>query len=72
MAARRLFLLRSALMALGLSLFASASPAWSQTLEREGLSVHPLVDNFIAYLKSETQNSAREAARLAREPGFDR
>jgi hypothetical protein len=59
--------LRSALMAMALILSAGASPAWPQSVERQDNSVHPLVDNFIAYLKSETQNSVREAARLARE-----
>jgi hypothetical protein len=58
---------RLALIALGLVLFAGIPPAWAQSLERQETSVHPLVDNFIAYLKSETQNSLREAARLARE-----
>jgi hypothetical protein len=58
---------RLALIALGLVLFAGIPPAWAQSLEPQETSVHPLVDNFIAYLKSETQNSLREAARFARE-----
>jgi DNA anti-recombination protein RmuC len=58
---------RLALIALGLVLFAGIPPAWAQSLERQETSVHPLLDNFVAYLKSETQNSLREAARLARE-----
>ena len=59
--------LRSALMATALLLSAGATPAWSQSVERQEISVYPLVDNFIAYLKSETQDAVREAARLARE-----
>jgi hypothetical protein len=66
MAARRVWL-RSALVALVLALSAGATPGWAQSVERQENSVHPLVDNFVAYLKSETQNSLREAARLARE-----
>ena len=58
--------LRSALLVAVLFVL-GATPAWSQTPERHEISVHRLVDNFIAYLKSETQDAAREAARLVRE-----
>ena len=69
MAPHRLSLPRYALMAamLGLPLFAWGAPAAAQSLERQANSVHPLVDNFIAYLRSETHEAARAAAKFARE-----
>jgi hypothetical protein len=66
MGPRRSFLLRSAVIAAMLALLAVA-PASAQSSERQAIPVHPIVDNFIAYLKSETQQAARDAARFARE-----
>jgi hypothetical protein len=67
MTARRLFMPLGALVALSVLLLAAAAPASAQSIDQQENSVHPLVDNFIAYLKSETQDAARRAARLARE-----
>jgi hypothetical protein len=73
MALGRLCLLRYALIAamLGLPLFVGAAPAAAQSLERQENerqenSVHPVVDNFIAYLRSETHEAVWVAAKFAR------
>ena len=65
MGPRRPSLLRSAVVTATLVLL--AAPASAQSAERQGNSVHPIVDNFIAYLKSETYEAARAAAKFARE-----
>jgi hypothetical protein len=64
----RLSIFRSALIAamLGLPLLASA-PAAARPIEPDKNSVQAAIDSFVAYLKSETNDAATMAARLARD-----
>ena len=67
---RRLSSLRAALIAalLGLlPLFAASASAATQPIEPQANSLQSAIDDFVSYLKSETNEAARMAARLARE-----
>lgn len=64
----RLSNLRSALIAamVGLPLLAG-TPAAAKPIEPNETSVQAVIDGFVAYLKSETNQTAAAAARLARD-----
>ena len=66
---RRLSSLRSALIAalLLLPLPAASTLAASQPVEPQANSFQAAIDDFVSFLKSETNEAARTAARLARE-----
>ena len=67
---RRLSSLRAALIAalLGLlPLFAASASAATQPIEPQANSLQSAIDDFVSYLKSETNEAARTAARIARE-----
>ena len=66
---RRLPLLCSALIAalLGLPLFAGSAVAATQAVEPQANSIQTAIDDFVSFLKSETNEAARTAARIARE-----
>jgi len=66
---RRLPSLRAALLAsmLALPLFASGALAATQPVEPQADSLQSAIDDFVSYLKSETNEAARTAARIARE-----
>ncbi|MGA7457910.1 MAG: hypothetical protein WBW51_11435 [Methyloceanibacter sp.] len=71
---RRLLSLRSTLFAamLGLPLFAGGAlaatpPAATVPVEPQARSLQSAIDDFVSYLKSETNEAARTAARLARD-----
>ena len=66
---RRLPSLRVALIAsmLALPLFAGSASAATQPIEPQANSLQSAIDDFVSYLKSETNEAARTAARIARE-----
>ena len=66
---RRLPSSRAALIAamLALPMFAGGALAATQPVEPPADSLQSTVDDFVAYLKSETSEAARTAARIARE-----
>ncbi len=66
---RRLPSARSTLLAamLGLPLFAGEAVAATQFVEPQTNSLQSALDDFVAYLQSETNDAARTAARIARE-----
>jgi outer membrane murein-binding lipoprotein Lpp len=66
---RRLPALRLSLIAamLGAQLVAGGALAAAQTIEPQENSLNSAVDNFISYLKSETNETMTAAARIARE-----
>jgi len=66
---RRLPSLRAALIAamLALPMFAGGALAATHAVEPQADSLQSTVDDFVAYLKSETSEAARTAARIARE-----
>jgi hypothetical protein len=66
---RRLPSLRAALIAstLALPIFAGGALAPALPVEAQADSLQATVDDFVAYLKSETNEAARTAARIARE-----
>ena len=66
---RRLPSLRCALIAamLGLPLVASGAHAATQPVEPQANSFQSAIDDFVSYLKSETNEAAVAAARIARE-----
>ncbi len=61
--------LRLALFAamLGLPLLTGVALAATQTVEPQANSLQAAIDDFLSYLKSETNEAGRTAARLARE-----
>jgi hypothetical protein len=63
-----LSIFRSALLAAmaGLPLLAG-TPALAKPIEPNATSIQAAIDDFIAYLKSETNEAAKTAARLARD-----
>ena len=66
---RRLPSLRAALITsmLALPMFADGTLAAAQPVELQANSLQSAIDNFVAYLKSETNEAARTAGRIARE-----
>jgi chromosome segregation ATPase len=66
---RRLPSLRCTFIAamLGLPLFAASAPAATQPVEPQANSLQAAIDNFVSYLKSETNEAARIASRIARD-----
>ena len=66
---RRLLSLRSTLFAaaLGLPLLAGEALAATEPVEPQANSLQSAIDDFVSYLKSETNEAARTAARIARE-----
>ncbi len=66
---RRLSSLRTALIAalLGLPLFAPLAVAATQPVEPQTNSLQSAIDDFVSFLKSETNDAARTAARIARD-----
>jgi chromosome segregation ATPase len=66
---RRLLSLRSTLFAaaLGLPLCAGEARAATEPVEPQANSLQSAIDDFVSYLKSETNDAARTAARIARE-----
>ena len=66
---RRLPSLRAALIAsmLALPMFAGGALAATHPVEPQANSLQSAIDDFVSYLKSETNEAARMAARLARE-----
>ncbi len=66
---RRLLSLRSMLFAaaLGLPLLAGEALAATEPVEPQANSLQSAIDDFVSYLKSETNDAARTAARIARE-----
>ena len=66
---RRLPSLRAALIAsmLALPMFAGGALAAAHPVESQANSLQSAIDDFVSYLKSETNEAARTAARIARE-----
>jgi hypothetical protein len=66
---RRLSSARSTLFAAmpGLPLFVGEAAAATQSVEPQAYSLQSVIDGFVAYLQSETNEAARSAARIARE-----
>jgi hypothetical protein len=66
---RRLPSLRAALLAsmLALPLYADGALAATHPVEPQADSLQSAIDDFVSYLKSETNEAARTAARIARE-----
>ncbi len=66
---RRLPSLRAALIAsmLALPMFAGGALAAAHPVEPQANSLQSAIDDFVSYLKSETNEAARTAARIARE-----
>lgn len=52
---------------LGLPLFANGALAATQPIEPQANSFQSAIDNFVSYLKSETNEAVTAAARMARE-----
>jgi hypothetical protein len=65
----RLLFARSTLFAAMLSLapFADKATAGTQSVETQAYSLQSVIDSFVAYLQSETNEAARSVARIARD-----